>query len=111
MRNLFLAVYYWVNVMTWVKLLVLVAVKGDIKGIEHIPRKGALILASNHLNVGDPSVLTGITPRRIHSRTVDGFTFSRAASSSAVSKKSVMLESSQRRARDAAAGAPADRRW
>ncbi len=65
MRNLFLAVYYWVNVMTWVKLLVLVAVKGDIKGIEHIPRKGALILASNHLNVGDPSVLTGITPRRI----------------------------------------------
>ncbi len=65
MRNLFHTVYYWVNVMTWVKLIILLAIKRDIKGIEHIPRKSALILASNHLNVGDPSVLTGITPRRI----------------------------------------------
>jgi len=64
-RNLFHAVYYWVNVKTWVSLIILVAIKRDIKGVEHIPRKGALILASNHLNVGDPSVLTGITPRRI----------------------------------------------
>ena len=65
MRNLFHAVYYWVNVMTWVKLIILLAVKRDIKGLEHIPRKGALILASNHLNLGDPSILTGVTPRRI----------------------------------------------
>ena len=65
MRNLFHAVYYWVNVMTWVRLLVLLAVKRDVQGLQHIPRKGALILASNHLNVGDPSVLTGVTPRRI----------------------------------------------
>ncbi len=65
MRNLFHAVYYWVNVKTWVKLLILLDIKRDIEGLEHIPRKGALILASNHLNVGDPSVLTGITPRRI----------------------------------------------
>ncbi len=65
MRNLFHAVYYWVNVRTWVKLLILLAIKRDIKGFEHIPRKGALILAGNHLNVGDPSVLTGVTPRRI----------------------------------------------
>jgi 1-acyl-sn-glycerol-3-phosphate acyltransferase len=64
-RNLFHAVYYWVNVMTWVKLLILLAIKRDIHGLQHIPRKGALILAGNHLNVGDPSVLTGITPRRI----------------------------------------------
>ncbi|MCH8919297.1 MAG: 1-acyl-sn-glycerol-3-phosphate acyltransferase [Chloroflexi bacterium] len=65
MRNLFLTVYYWVNVKTWVHLLILLAIKRDIQGLQHIPRKGALILASNHLNVGDPSVLTGITPRRI----------------------------------------------
>ena len=65
MRNLFHTMYYWLNVRTWVKLIILLAVKRDIKGLEHIPRKGALILASNHLNVGDPSVLTGITPRRI----------------------------------------------
>ena len=65
MRNLFLTVYYWGNVKTWVRLLILLAVKRDIQGLQHVPRKGALILASNHLNVGDPSVITGITPRRI----------------------------------------------
>ncbi len=65
MRNLFHAVYYWVNVKTWVKLLILLAIKRDIKGRQNIPSKGALILAGNHLNVGDPSVLTGVTPRRI----------------------------------------------
>ena len=65
MRNVFLTVYYWVNVKTWVHLLILLAIKQDIRGLQHIPRKGALVLASNHLNVGDPSVLTGITPRRI----------------------------------------------
>ena len=65
MRNLFLTVYYWANVKTWVHLLILLAIKRDIQGLQHIPRKGALVLASNHLNVGDPSVLTGVTPRRI----------------------------------------------
>lgn len=65
MRNLFHAVYYWVNVMTWVRLLVWLATKLDIKGRDRIPRRGALILASNHLNVADPGVLTALTPRRI----------------------------------------------
>ena len=65
MRNLFHTVYYWVNVKTWVHLLILLAIKRDIQGLQNIPRKGALILAGNHLNVGDPSVLTGVTPRRI----------------------------------------------
>ena len=65
MRNLFLTVYYWANVKTWVHLLILLSIKRDVQGLQHIPRRGALILASNHLNVGDPSVLTGITPRRI----------------------------------------------
>ncbi len=65
MRNLFHTVYYWANVKTWVHLLILLAIKRDVKGLQNIPRKGALILAGNHLNVGDPSVLTGITPRRI----------------------------------------------
>lgn len=65
MRNLFHTVYYWANVKTWVHLLILLVIKRDIKGLQNIPRKGALILASNHLNVGDPSVLTGVTPRRV----------------------------------------------
>ncbi len=65
MRNLFYAVYYWAHVMTWVRLLVWLNIRSNISGRERIPRKGALILASNHLNVGDPSILTGVTPRRI----------------------------------------------
>ncbi len=65
MRNLFYAVYYWAHVMTWVRLLTWLAIRSTISGRERIPRKGALILASNHLNVGDPSILTGVTPRRI----------------------------------------------
>ncbi len=65
MRNLFHTVYYWVHVKTWVRLLIWLVIRRDFKGLEHIPRKGALILASNHLNLGDPSILTGVMPRRI----------------------------------------------
>ncbi len=65
MRNLFHTVYYWVNVKTWVRLVTFLVIKRDIKGREGIPRKGALILASNHLNLGDPSLLTAVMPRRI----------------------------------------------
>ncbi len=64
MRNLFHTVYYWVNVKTWVRLLVWVAIRLRVKGREGVPRKGALILACNHLNLADPSILTGVTPRR-----------------------------------------------
>ncbi len=65
MRNLFHTVYYWVNVKTWVRLITFLVIKRDIKGREGIPRKGALILASNHLNLGDPSLLTAVMPRRV----------------------------------------------
>ncbi len=65
MRNLFHAVYYWVNVMIWVRLLVWLTTKRDIKGRDRIPRKGGLILASNHMNVTDPGILTALSPRRI----------------------------------------------
>ena len=65
MRNLFHAVYYWVNVLTWVRLISTLAIRADIKGRESIPRKGALILASNHLNVADPPILTALSPRRV----------------------------------------------
>lgn len=65
MRNLFHAVYYWVNVMTWVRLIIWLVTQRDIKGRERIPRKGALILASNHMNLADPPILTAVAPRRI----------------------------------------------
>ena len=65
MRNLFHTVYYWVNVKTWVRLLVWLVIRGDVKGRERIPRKGALILASNHLNVADGPLITAMLPRRV----------------------------------------------
>jgi 1-acyl-sn-glycerol-3-phosphate acyltransferase len=64
-RNLFHAIYYWVNVKTWVRLIIWLVIKRDVKGRENIPRKGHLILAGNHLNVGDPPILTALMPRRI----------------------------------------------
>ena len=65
MRNLFHAVYYWLNVATWVRLIVLLVIKRDVQGLERLPRQGALILAGNHLNLADPPILTALIPRRI----------------------------------------------
>ncbi len=65
MRNLFHALFYWVNVRSWASALVLLLTRREIKGRERIPRKGALILASNHLNLADPPVLTVVMPRRV----------------------------------------------
>ncbi|GAF83319.1 unnamed protein product [marine sediment metagenome] len=65
MRNLFHAVFYWVNIRSWAWLTVWLVTRRDIKGREGIPRKGALILASNHLNLADPPILTVVMPRRV----------------------------------------------
>ena len=37
----------------------------EVVGREKVPRQGALIVASNHLNNADPPVLTVISPRRL----------------------------------------------
>ena len=65
MRNLFHAVFYWVNVRSWAWALIWLVTRRDIKGRERIPRKGALILASNHLNLADPPILSVVMPRRV----------------------------------------------
>jgi 1-acyl-sn-glycerol-3-phosphate acyltransferase len=57
--------FYWLNVKTWVSALRLVTVSLTFKDKERIPRNGALIVVSNHLNNADPLVLTAILPRRI----------------------------------------------
>jgi len=36
------------------------------KGIEHIPKKGGFILASNHVSYLDPIVLGAISPRKLN---------------------------------------------
>jgi 1-acyl-sn-glycerol-3-phosphate acyltransferase len=65
MRNLFRAVFYWINIRSWATALLWLVIRYDIKGRERIPRKGALILASNHLNLTDPPILTVMMPRRV----------------------------------------------
>jgi len=64
-RNLFHAVYYWINVLSWVRLIVLLVIRRDVQGMKRIPHKGGLILAGNHLNLADPPILTALMPRRI----------------------------------------------
>jgi 1-acyl-sn-glycerol-3-phosphate acyltransferase len=64
-RNLFHAVYYWVNVLTWIRLIMLLVIRRDVQGVERLPRRGGLILASNHLNLADPPIITAVMPRRI----------------------------------------------
>jgi len=51
-------------------LLALIACKVifgvQAKGIEHIPKKGGFILASNHVSYLDPIVLGAISPRKLN---------------------------------------------
>lgn len=65
MRNLLHAVFYWVNIRSWASALIWLVTRRDIKGRERIPRRGGLILASNHLNLADPPILTVVMPRRV----------------------------------------------
>jgi 1-acyl-sn-glycerol-3-phosphate acyltransferase len=58
------SIFYYVNLL-WVRALILIAASRDIQGRENVPRKGPLILVSNHLNNADPPVLTPSTPRQI----------------------------------------------
>lgn len=57
--------FYWLNVQTWVRLIVTLVIRQDVKGLENVPRRGALVLASNHLNLADPPILTFLMPRRV----------------------------------------------
>jgi 1-acyl-sn-glycerol-3-phosphate acyltransferase len=63
-RRLLVRSFYYLNLM-WVKALLMLISSRDIQGRENVPRKGALIVASNHLSNGDPPILTVAVPRRI----------------------------------------------
>jgi len=63
MRYLRPAIYWPARaLMTGIAFLV---ARIEVVGRERVPRQGALILASNHLNNADPPVLTIIFPRRL----------------------------------------------
>jgi 1-acyl-sn-glycerol-3-phosphate acyltransferase len=58
-------IFYWLNVVTWIRLILFIVTNRDIRGTENIPRSGAVIFTCNHFSVGDPPILTGSFPRRV----------------------------------------------
>jgi len=58
-------IFYWLNVVTWIRLILVIVTTRDVHGLENIPESGAVILTCNHFSVGDPPTLTGTFPRRI----------------------------------------------
>jgi 1-acyl-sn-glycerol-3-phosphate acyltransferase len=58
-------IFYWLNVVTWIRLILVIVTTRDVQGLENIPKTGAVILTCNHFSVGDPPTLTGTFPRRI----------------------------------------------
>lgn len=57
--------FYWLHTRTWGGLLVWLTTSRVIKGRRNIPRRGPLIMASNHLNLADPPMMMTIIPRRV----------------------------------------------
>jgi 1-acyl-sn-glycerol-3-phosphate acyltransferase len=55
---------YW-PARTVVAGIALLITRVEVVGREKVPRRGALILASNHLNNADPPILVIISPRRL----------------------------------------------
>jgi 1-acyl-sn-glycerol-3-phosphate acyltransferase len=56
--------FYYLNI-AWIRVLLFFAASRDIRGRENVPRKGPLILVSNHLNNADPPLVGPATPRQI----------------------------------------------
>lgn len=57
--------FYMANVRTWVRLIVILASRGDVRGLENIPKKGPVILAGNHMNIAEVPLISSHVPRRI----------------------------------------------
>lgn len=65
MKDKLQTLFYWLNVKTWVQVIIWITVRKDFRGLENVPRRGPLIMTANHLNMADPPVLTAAMPRRI----------------------------------------------
>ena len=65
MIDRFHTIFYWLNLRTWIKLLLFCVTSQSVDGTENIPQKGPVILTCNHFSVGDPPIITGAFPRRI----------------------------------------------
>jgi 1-acyl-sn-glycerol-3-phosphate acyltransferase len=65
MIDRFHTIFYWLNVVTWIRLILVIVTTRDLHGLENIPKSGPVILTCNHFSVGDPPILTGSFPRRV----------------------------------------------
>jgi len=63
-KRLLTAIFYRMNI-AWITLLMFFVASRDVKGRDNVPRKGPLILVSNHLNNADPPVVTVNVPRQV----------------------------------------------
>ena len=56
--------FYW-SLLYVVKAIVFTFARVEVVGKENMPRRGPLIVASNHFNNADPPVLGATMPRRL----------------------------------------------
>ena len=65
MLDRLVTVFYWLNIRTWVTLVMVWAARLKVEGLDNVPKSGPAILVSNHFNLGDPPVITYVMPRRV----------------------------------------------
>ena len=56
--------FYW-SLLGFVRAIVFTLARVQVTGKENVPRKGPLIIASNHVNNADPPVIGATMPRRL----------------------------------------------
>ena len=64
MRTVAVALFYRFAKLV-IGLILLVWTRREVVGLENFPRRGPVILASNHVNLLDPPLLAVVLPRRI----------------------------------------------
>jgi 1-acyl-sn-glycerol-3-phosphate acyltransferase len=64
MKKILRSIFYAINI-SWVRALLFLDTSRDVKGKENVPRKGPLIIVSNHLNNADAPILTAEMPREV----------------------------------------------
>lgn len=57
--------FYMIHVKSWVRLVIWLVARSDVKGLENVPKTGACILVSNHMNIAEPPLISAHFPRRI----------------------------------------------
>ncbi|HKZ50601.1 MAG TPA: lysophospholipid acyltransferase family protein [Dehalococcoidia bacterium] len=65
MNSLINTAWYWGNLYIWIRPVIWINTRCRVTGRHHVPRRGPVILACNHLNEADPGVLSAVMPRRV----------------------------------------------